>query len=89
MRPQTVKKPFREVWRAKALQMQSESGDMCGGFGSLAQQGFLTAFPARESRRDERETPQISEKDAAGGLFRHADAAFQAAKITCWQMQAF
>ena len=30
---QTVKKPFREVWRAKALQMQSESGDMCGGFG--------------------------------------------------------
>ena len=26
-------KPFREVWRAAALQMQSESGDMCGGFG--------------------------------------------------------
>ena len=43
---------------------------MCGGFGGLAMQGFLTAFPARESRRDERETLQISEKDATGGLFR-------------------
>ena len=32
---QTVKKTFREVWRATALQMQSESGDMCGGFASL------------------------------------------------------
>ena len=30
---QTVKKPFREVWRAEVLQIQSESGDMCGGFG--------------------------------------------------------
>ena len=28
--------------------MESESGDMCGGFGNLAQQGFLTPFPARE-----------------------------------------
>ena len=56
---QTVKKPFREVWRAAALQMQSESGDMCGGFGSLAQQGFLTLFPAREAHRAERETVQI------------------------------
>ena len=55
---QTVKKPFREVWRAVALQMQSESGDMFGGFGSLAQQGFLTLFPAREAHRAERETVQ-------------------------------
>ena len=39
--------------------MKSESGDMCGGFGSLAQQGFLTLFPAREAHRAERETVQI------------------------------
>ena len=56
---QAVKKPLRVVWRAVALQMQSESGDMCGGFGSLAQQGFLTLFPAREAHRAERETVQI------------------------------
>ncbi len=53
---QTVKKPIREVWRAKALQMQSESGDMCGGFESLAVQGFLAPFPAREPHGGERET---------------------------------
>ena len=53
---QAVKKPFREVWRAKALQMQSESGDTCGGFGSLALQGFLAPFPAREPHGGERET---------------------------------
>ncbi len=45
---QAVKKPLWVVWRAVALQMQSESGDMCGGFGSLAVQGFLAPFPARE-----------------------------------------
>src|SRR5699024_825932 len=56
---QTVKKSLWAVWRAAALQMQSESGDMCGGFGSLAQQGFLTLFPAREAHRAERETVQI------------------------------
>ena len=45
---------------------------MCGGFASLAQQGFLTAFPAREAQRAEREALQNnSEKDAVGGLFRH------------------
>ena len=53
---QIIKEPFREVWRAKALQMQSESGDMCGGFGSLALQGFLAPFPAREPHGGERET---------------------------------
>ena len=37
---QAVKKPLWEVWRAEALQMQSASGDMCGGFASLAVQGF-------------------------------------------------
>ena len=57
--PQAVKKPLWVVWRAVALQMQSESGDMCGGFGSLAQQGFLALFPAREAHRAERETMQI------------------------------
>ncbi len=34
------KNPLREAWRAEALQIQSEPGDMRGGFGSLAQQGF-------------------------------------------------
>ena len=53
---QTVKKPLWVVWRAVALQMQSESGDMCGGFGSLAQQGFLAPFSAREPHGGERET---------------------------------
>ena len=52
----TVKKPLWVVWRAVALQMQSESGDMCGGFGSLAVQGFLALFPAREPHGGERET---------------------------------
>ena len=53
---QTVKKTLWVVWRAATLQMQSESGDMCGGFGSLAVQGFLALFPAREPRGGERET---------------------------------
>ena len=48
--------PFGEVWRAEALQMQSESGDMCGGFGNLAAQGFLALFPAREPHGGERKT---------------------------------
>ena len=51
------------IRRATALLMKSESGDMCGEFGSLA------LFPAREPRRGERETAKYSEKDAAGGLF--------------------
>ena len=48
-RPQrrTVEAPFGEVWRAEALQIQSEPGDMRGGFGSLAQQGFPARFPGR------------------------------------------
>ena len=33
-----------------------DSGDMCGGFGSLAVQGFLAPFPAREPHGGERET---------------------------------
>ena len=36
--------------------MQSESGDMYGGFGNLAVQGFLALFPAREPHGGERET---------------------------------
>ena len=62
---QTVKKPIREVWRAKALQMQSESGDMCGGFASLRSKVSLRRFPpgspmgARGKRRKSRKrTPQ-------------------------------
>ena len=31
----------------RPLRMKSESSDMCGGFGSLAQQGFLARFPGR------------------------------------------
>ena len=47
----SVEAPFGEVWRAEALQMESEPGDMCGGFGSLAQQGFPARFPGRAPRR--------------------------------------
>ena len=47
----TVEKPHWEAWRAEALQIQSEPGDMCGGFGSLAQQGFPARFPGRAPRR--------------------------------------
>ena len=43
------KSPFGEAWRAEALQIQSEPGDMRGGFGSLAQQGFPARFPGRAS----------------------------------------
>ena len=52
--------------------IQSESGDMCGGFGGLASQGFLTAFPAREPCGRERNGAESSEKAAVGGLFRYA-----------------
>ena len=45
------KTPIGEVWRAKALQMQSEPGDMRGGFGSLVQQGFPARFPGRAPGR--------------------------------------
>ena len=43
--------PLWEVWRAEALQRQSEPGDIRGGFGSLAQQGFPARFPGRAPRR--------------------------------------
>ena len=39
-----------------------ESGDMRGGFVSLAQQGFLTLFPAREPLGGERETALYTRK---------------------------
>ena len=42
---QAVKKPLWVVWRAVALQMQSESGDMCGGFASLRSKVSLRRFP--------------------------------------------
>ena len=45
------RKPHWEAWRAEALQLPSEPGDMCGGFGSLAQQGFPARFPGRAPRR--------------------------------------
>src|SRR5699024_9955231 len=46
-RPLSPKNPIGEVWRAEALQLPSEPGDMRGGFGSLAQQGFPARFPGR------------------------------------------
>ena len=58
-------KPNWEVRRAEALRVKSESSDMCGGFGSLARQGFLTPFPAREPRRGERKTAQTWRKRPA------------------------
>ena len=39
-----------------------ESGDMRGGFVRLAQQGFLTLFPAREPLGGERETALYTRK---------------------------
>ena len=69
--PQTVKKSFREVRRAAALRVKSESSDMCGGFGSLARQGFPARFPGRaESAGETRSVGKI----AAGELFRQAGA---------------
>ena len=47
--PSAATNPFGEAWRAEALQMQSEPGDMRGGFGSLAQQGFPARFPGRSA----------------------------------------
>ena len=61
-RPQTVKKPFRVVWRAEALHFYIESGDMRGGFVRLALQGFLTLFPAGEPLGGERETALYTRK---------------------------
>ena len=62
---QTVKKPLWVVWRAAALQMQSESGDMCGGFGSLAAKVSLRCFPPGspvgtrgKHRKSRKRTPQ-------------------------------
>ena len=50
-KPLPLNNPFGEAWRAEALQLPSEPGDMCGGFGSLAQQGFPARFPGRAPRR--------------------------------------
>ena len=64
--------PFREAWRAEALQVLIESGDMRGGFVRLAQQGFPARFPGRaESAGETRSVGKI----AAGELFRQAEAA--------------
>ena len=73
---QTVKKPIREVWRAVALQMQSESGDMCGGFASLRSKVSLHCFPPGRLIEPRGKQCKYSEKDAAGGLFRHAEKGF-------------
>ena len=66
-RSQTVENPIGEAWRAKALQMQSEPGDMRGGFGSLAQQGFPARFPGRAPRR--RENVSWRKRPAAPAFF--------------------
>ena len=44
---QTVKKPSGRFGGPQPSEGYSESSDMCGGFGSLAQQGFLARFPGR------------------------------------------
>ncbi len=44
---QTVKKPSGRFGGPQPSELYSESSDMCGGFGSLAQQGFLARFPGR------------------------------------------
>jgi hypothetical protein len=45
---QVVKKPYGWCRRVATLRLVSETSDMRGGFGSLAQQGFITPFAARE-----------------------------------------
>ena len=105
-------KTFREVWRAVALQMQGESGDMRGGFASLRSKVSLRrlsknlfgwfggpqpskcnpnpatcaadsealrskvslhCFPPGRLIEPRGKQCKYSEKDAAGGLFRHAE----------------
>ena len=61
-KPCRLSKTFRVVWRAEALRFQIESGDMRGGFVRLAQQAFLTLFPAWEIHRGERETALYTRK---------------------------
>ena len=44
---QTVKNPSGTFGGPQPSELYSESSDMCGGFGSLAQQGFPARFPSR------------------------------------------
>ena len=68
--PQTVKNPFGRFGGPQPSELHSESSDMCGGFGSLAQQGFPARFPGRaESAGETRSVGKI----AAGELFRQAE----------------
>ena len=55
--PQTVKKTFREVWRAESPSNVIRIRRHMRRIRKLAQQGFLAVFPAREAQRAERETP--------------------------------
>ncbi len=76
----------------RPLRMKSEPSDMRGGFGSLAKQGFLTPFPAREPRRGERETahtcrkrsPQASFFDTLRAARRFACSPFSHPSPTHW-----
>ena len=43
-----LSKNLWEVSEGPPSGCKSEASDMCGGFGSLAQQGFLTPFTGRE-----------------------------------------
>ena len=63
------KDPLGEVWRAEALQMKSEPGDMRGGFGSLASKVSLRVFPAAPQAQGKR---VLATKARAAGLCRQA-----------------
>ncbi len=67
----SVEAPFGEAWRAEALQMESEPGDMCGGFGSLAQQGFPARFPGRSAYRQIKYTSAGMQEGAASPFLSH------------------
>jgi len=59
---QLVDKPMGGFGGQQPSDFQSEPSDRCGGFGSLAQQGFLAGFSGRE--RSEQEKPVSAEKIA-------------------------
>ena len=51
--------------------MESEPGDMCGGFGSLAQQGFPARFPGRSAYRQIEYTSAGMQEGAASPFLSH------------------
>ena len=67
----SAQNPLGEAWRAEALQMPSEPGDMRGGFGSLAQQGFPARFPGRSAYRQIKHTSAGMQEGAASPFLSH------------------